>query len=69
MNAATALLLLKLLDVTIAALAAYPVSQAKFKTMHAKLQKAVDEGRDLTDEEMAGVFSEADDLHDRIQGA
>lgn len=69
MNAATALLLLKLLDVAIAALAAYPLSQAKFKTMHAQLQKAVGEGRDMTDEEMAGVFSEADDLYDRIEGA
>lgn len=69
MNAATALLLLKLLDVAIAALAGYPLSQAKFKTMHAKLQEAVDEGRDMTDAEMAGVFSEAEDLHDRIQGS
>ena len=69
MNAATALLLLKLLDVAIAALAAYPISQAKFKTMHAKLQAAVDEGRDMTDAEMAEVFSEAEDLHDRIEGA
>ena len=67
MNAATALLLLKLLDVAIAALVAYPLSQAKFKTMHAKLQKAVDEGRDMTDAELAEVFSEADDLHSRIQ--
>lgn len=69
MNAETALLLLKILDVTIAALARYPLSQAKFKTMHAKLQQAVDEGRDMTDAEMAEVFSEAAELHDKIEGA
>jgi hypothetical protein len=69
MNATTALLLLKLLDVTIAALAAYPLSQAKFKSMHGMLQKAVDEGRDMTDAEMVEIFTEAEDLHNRIQGA
>ncbi len=69
MKTGTALLLAKLLDLAIGLLASYPLSQAKFKTMHAKLQKAVDEGRDMTDAEMADVFSDADDLHDRIQGA
>ena len=69
MKTGTALLLAKLLDLAIGLLAAYPLSQAKFKTMHAKLQKAVDEGRHMTDAEMADVFSDADDLHDRIQGA
>ena len=69
MKTGTALLLAKLLDLAIGLLAAYPLSQAKFKTMHANLQQAVDEGRHMTDEEMADVFSDADDLHDRIQGA
>ena len=69
MKTGTALLLAKLLDVAVGLLAAYPLSQAKFRTMHAKLQAAVDEGRDMTDAEMAEVFAEADDLHDRIQGA
>jgi len=63
------LLLAKLLDLLIASLAAYPLTQAKMDKFRAVLQKAIDEKRDLTDEEMAMAFDEATDLHADIQNS
>lgn len=65
----SAILLAKLLDLLIASLAAYPLTQEKMTRLQAVLQKSIDEGRPLTDDEMSAVFSEAADLHDQIQEA
>jgi hypothetical protein len=64
-----AVLLVKLIDLLIAGLAAYPITQAKMDKFKAVLQQAIDEKRDLTDAEMSMVFDEATDLHADIQNS
>lgn len=69
MNPASTLLLAKLIDVVIAWLAAYPISQEKFQAFRETLQNSIDEGRPLTDDEMADAFAQRDAVNERIEGA
>ena len=64
-----AIVMIKLIDLLIAGLAAYPIMQAKFQVFHDQLEKANAENRDMTDEEMTDIFAQADKLNEEIEAS
>tara|TARA_Y100000310_G_scaffold329679_1_gene399980 strand:+ start:2603 stop:2812 length:210 start_codon:yes stop_codon:yes gene_type:complete len=69
MNASTALLIIKLIDVAIVAATAGPQIMARFRHLSDNAKKIISEGRDPTDAEWADLDALADEIAARIEQA
>lgn len=69
MNPQTALLLMKVLGLVIAGVKMSREVRERYERYSAKVQQMIEEDRGPTEEEMAELLSESDDLTARIEAA
>lgn len=69
MNPATALLILRMVDLLAAGLQFTGESRARYDRLSAKVKTMIEEGRDPTEQEFDELFAESDALTERLRAA